>query len=361
MDHKTEQRAPSAFNEPSAVAAHDEHFRLALEASPTGMIMVDSFGRIVLVNAQVEKLFGYERSELVGAPIELLVPERLRSGHPHFRGQFFENPKTRPMGAGRDLHGLRKDGTEVPVEIGLNPLVTARGTFVLSSVVDITERKRAQLALEKQRNDLDLKNREREVLLKEVYHRVKNNLQVISSLLNLQASQISDARSQELLEEACNRVHAIALVHEQLYQSTDLARVNFSAYVTELVEHLRGGLTGCDVRVQLHAESDTLHLPVHSAIPAGLILTELITNALKHAFPEELPGRVTVVLKEPAPCSVSLSVIDDGKGLPAHLDVGTASTLGLELVGKLAKQLRGKLDVTRDSGTRFDLTFTYDH
>jgi two-component sensor histidine kinase len=99
---------------------------------------------------------------------------------------------------------------------------------------------------------------------------------------------------------------------------------------------------------------------VHFAIPAGLILTELITNALKHAFSEERPGRVTVQLKEPAPCSVSVSVIDDGKGLPAHLDVGTAGTLGLELVGKLAKQLRGKLDVTRGNGTRFDLMFTYD-
>jgi PAS domain S-box-containing protein len=354
--------ARSALGESSAVAGHDEYFRLALEASPTGMIMVDSVGRIVLVNAQVEKLFGYERRELVGAPIEVLVPERLRTGHPHFRGQFFANPKTRPMGAGRDLHGLRKDGTEVPVEIGLNPLVTAQGTFVLSSVVDITERKRAQLALEEQRNDLDRKNREREVLLKEVYHRVKNNLQVISSLLNLQASQVTDSRSQELLEEACNRVHAIALVHEQLYQSTDLARVNFSAYVTELVDHLRGGLTGgSDVEVQLHAESDTLYLPVHSAIPAGLILTELITNALKHAFTGRLPGRVTVQLKEPAPCSVSLSVMDDGRGLPANLDVGTASTLGLELVGKLAKQLRAKLDLKRDHGTRFDLMFTYDN
>jgi len=124
-----------------------EQFQLALEAAPTGMIMIDPRGRIVLTNGHVEKLFGYERAELMGKSIEVLVPERLHHDHSRFRDDFFGNPQTRIMGAGRDLYGRRKDGTEVAVEIGLNPVETPEGKFVLSSVVDITERKRIEAAL----------------------------------------------------------------------------------------------------------------------------------------------------------------------------------------------------------------------
>ena len=132
--------------------AFQEQFRLAFEAAPTGMLMTDGPGRIVLVNAQLEKLFGYAREELLGQRIEILVPERFRTHHPGLRDVFFADPTTRPMGVGRDLYGLRKNGTEVPIEIGLNPLQTPEGDFVLSCVSDITERKRAderfQLAIE---------------------------------------------------------------------------------------------------------------------------------------------------------------------------------------------------------------------
>ncbi len=120
-----------------------EQFRLAIEAAPTGMLMIDCVGKIVLVNAQVEKLFGYSRKELLDQQIEMLVPERFRAHHPNFRKAFFRDPKTRAMGSGGELYGLRKDGTEMPVEIGLNPMQTPTGEFVVASIVDITERKRA--------------------------------------------------------------------------------------------------------------------------------------------------------------------------------------------------------------------------
>src|SRR5262249_48139925 len=123
-----------------------EQFKPALEAAPTGMILIDPCGRIVLTNGHIEKLFGYDRAELMGKSIEVLVPERFHD-HSRFRDDYFGNPQTRAMGAGRDLYARRKDGTEVAVEISLNPVETPEGQFVLSSVVDITERKRIEAAL----------------------------------------------------------------------------------------------------------------------------------------------------------------------------------------------------------------------
>ena len=125
----------------------EELFRQAVESAPNGMVMINPDGTIVLVNAQTEKMFGYDRDELLNQPVELLVPERFRTIHPEYRSGFFASPQVRSMGVGRDLYGRRKDGSEFPVEIGLNPIKTDDGLFVLSAIVDITERKRADAAL----------------------------------------------------------------------------------------------------------------------------------------------------------------------------------------------------------------------
>src|SRR4029453_13151974 len=122
----------------------EQRFQLVVEAAPSGFVMVDQAGRMVLVNSQTEKMFGYTRDELLGHPVEMLVPERLRKQHAQYRAGFFANPKARAMGVGRDLFGQRKDGSEFPVEIGLNPIKTSEGCFVLGAIVDITQRQQAE-------------------------------------------------------------------------------------------------------------------------------------------------------------------------------------------------------------------------
>ena len=203
-----------------------ELFHVALEAAPIGMMLVGADGRIAIVNTQLELLFGYGKGELVGAPVEQLVPARFRAGHPAFRAAFASAPTTRPMGVGRDLHGLRRDGTEVPIEIGLNPLVTSAGSFVLSSVVDISERKRAEAERERLLDELRGLNREleargerladslheRELMLQEIHHRVKNNLQIITSVINLQLNQLDDAHGRTALVDCQSRVYAMAQI-----------------------------------------------------------------------------------------------------------------------------------------------------
>ena len=135
------------MTDPKGESAGERRFRQVVEAAPNAMVMIDPAGKIVMVNTQAERVFGYSRAELVGAPVEMLVPERFRSHHPELRRTFFADPRPRPMGAGRDLYGLKKDGSKFPVEIGLNPIETDQGTMVLSAIVDITERKAAEMAL----------------------------------------------------------------------------------------------------------------------------------------------------------------------------------------------------------------------
>ncbi len=341
--------------------------RSVIEAAPTGMIMVDDRGRIVLLNAQVEKLFGYAREDLIGQPIEMLVPER-------FRASFRAEPTSRLMGAGRDLFGLRKDGTEVPIEIGLNPLETPEGRFVLSSVVDLTERKRGERERDELLGQLRTLNaeleqrvqsrtaelmatlREREVLLQEVHHRVKNNLQVISSLISMQVRALGADASRDALVECRTRVQAMALIHEKLYQSKDYARVPFSEYARSLAADIFHATGVSPEKVLLELAVEEVALAVDKAIPCGLILNELITNALRHAFADGRAGTIRVELGQFGDDGLWLAVGDDGVGLPAGLDVRTSPSLGLQLVQMLAKQLDARLEVEVARGTSFRLT-----
>jgi PAS domain S-box-containing protein len=351
-----------------------EQFRLAMEAAPTGMILVDGLGQIVLVNAQVERIFGYSREEVMGQPIEMLMPERFRARHPGFRGAFFGEPKSRPMGAGRDLFGLRRDGTEVPIEIGLNPLLAPGGRFVLSSVVDISERKRADREREELLGQLRTLNSEleqrvdartaelvatlekREVLLQEVHHRVKNNLQVISSLINMQVRSLGDDASRDALHECQRRVQAMALIHEKLYQSKDYARVPFSEHARSLADSVFHATGVSPEGVSLDLDIQDVALAVDTAIPCGLILNELITNALKHAFPDGRCGTIRVELARTPGGEVRLAVGDNGVGLPPGVSVHDSPSLGLHLVRMLARQLDARLEVEATRGTCFRLT-----
>jgi PAS domain S-box-containing protein len=354
----------------------DEQFRLAIEAAPTGMMLVDEQGRMAMVNGQIEKLFGYGRDQLIGQSVDMLVPGRFRAGHAGLRASFLRAPRARAMGAGRTLFGLRQDGSEVPVEIGLTPLHMSEGEFVLTSIVDITERERSERDKQSLMDQLrqlnaDLEERvrgrtaelthtlrEREVLLQEIHHRVKNNLQVIGSLMNLQTRQLSDVTARTALQDCRARVEAIALIHEKLYQAGDYSRIPFADYARSLASSIfqaSGALSAGNVALNLNIGSVALELD--QAIPCGLILNELMTNALKHAFPDGRSGSVLVELRTVSDRELCLSVQDDGVGLPSDFAIDQARTLGMHLVSSLVKQLDGRLEIGRNRGARFSVTF----
>jgi two-component sensor histidine kinase len=197
---------------------------------------------------------------------------------------------------------------------------------------------------------------EKEVLLREVHHRVKNNLQLIASLLNLQARNLGDERSRTIMEESQSRIHSIALVHETLYQSRELARINLAEYLRTLVRHLLESWIGASGRVRVSVNADEMELPIDAAIPCGLIVNELLTNALKHAFPDERTGSISVSVASDAPGRMRLAVVDDGVGLPEGVEPGKPAGLGLQLVWILTRQLRGTAVVRRRPGTAVELT-----
>lgn len=326
----------------------DDAFRRVVEYAPSAMVLVDGRGIIVLVNQQTEHLFGYPRSALIGQSVDLLVPSAARAHHAAFRHSFLSSPSPRPMGAGRDLFACRADGSEFPVEIGLNPMDTG---LVLASIVDITERRRAQQVLEQAL-------KEKTVLLNEVHHRVKNNLQVISSLLNLQSSHAEDPRVREILSESQNRVRAMALTHQLLYERKDFSRMDLGDYLDRLSQLLRGAHRGSPGRTDLRFEhaATPVYLDLERAIPCGLLVNELVTNAFKHAFPPPHQGEITIALTADGD-QVTLTVRDDGVGLPSDFDLSSVKSLGLQLVPLLVEQLQGSLQIEPDAGAHYRITF----
>ncbi|WP_303561841.1 sensor histidine kinase [Uliginosibacterium sp. 31-12] len=332
----------------------EERFRRVVEYAPSAMVMVDRKGCIVLVNAQTEQLFGFPRSAVIGQPIEMLVPERLRGEHVGYRNGFLKESQPRPMGVGRDLFARRADGTEFPVEIGLNPIETEEGRMVLASIVDITERRRVQQTLEKALE-------EKTVLLNEVHHRVKNNLQVIASLLNLQATHTQEPRLRAILSESQSRVRAMALTHQLLYERKDYSRVDLGEYLERLAQLLLSSYREESAHISLRRAlpSGPQFLDLDRAIPCGLIVNELVTNAFKHAFPEGRSGEISLELHLNAK-ELELIVTDNGVGFPPDFDLNSIQSLGLQLVPLLVEQLKGRCSFGTGPGARFSLRFPLD-
>ena len=199
--------------------------------------------------------------------------------------------------------------------------------------------------------------REKEVLLQEIHHRVKNNLQVISSLLGLQSDHIDNQQAIKVLWDSQNRIRSMALVHEKLYRSTNLAQIDFTQYVQSLAVYLFRSYGVNAQGIRLSIEGDQVFLGIDAAVPCGLLLNELISNSLKHAFPDNQAGQICVGFSKDGDCRVNLTVSDDGVGFPKDIDFPSTKTLGLQLVIMLVEQLEGTIELDRSGGATFKIVF----
>ena len=322
-----------------------EMFERFFDAAPDAILVADQNGRITDTNHQSEVMFGYKREELVGQSIEILVPEHLRPGHHDHRNRYLASPKVRPMGQGLELYARHKDGSQIPVDITLSPMRSGGTTRVLAAVRDMTEHRLAQQKIEESL-------REKEVLLREIHHRVKNNLAVICSLFYLESTYAKDPHAAQVFRESENRVHSMALVHESLYGSKDLSRIDFSEYArtlaTDVLSSYGNDKNDRSASVQLKSELEPVIMSIDLAVPCGLILNELISNACKHGFGSSGGGEINLCLMAETDGRCLLRVDDNGVGIPSDLDVNTKKSLGLRLVRSLTKQIRGSFELVRN-------------
>lgn len=325
----------------------EERLKILFEYAPDGYFLCDQTGVFVDGNRAAEDLVGYKREELIGKSfltLPLLPPDQLPKAA-QLLAQIIPGQPTGP-----DVFTLnRKDGGQRVVEISTYPINMDGQTLVLGIARDITARQQAE-------TQIQTSLQEKEVLLKELHHRVMNHLQLISSLFDLQAGYLEGRSPHDLLQESRNRVRAINLVHQQLYQSPDLTQIDSIAYLRDLVRNLffSYNIPPHTIALDLRIEEGVLELD--TAVPCGLIVNELVTNALQHAFPKGRKGEIHIALCRVDDQRFILTVRDNGVGLPPGVDPYQAESLGLKLVASLVRQLRGRTAFCGQGGTEITLT-----
>ncbi len=329
------------------VKKNEELFHQLFQNSHIGIAMLDKNEEIQITNNAFEQIFGYDEEEIRGLDInKIIVPEEGIAKAEELSQKIY-------MGRSANLTAKRKtkEGDLIDVMIyGVPVNVDGRTIAIFGMYVDITDRKHAE---EQVRRSL----KEKEVLLAEIHHRVKNNLAVITGLLELQAYNTEDREAHKILKESQLRINSIALIHEKLYQSEDLSQISFDVYLKELVNVILKSIAGSSQNVEVSIDAEEVHLTINEAIPCGLILNELVTNSFKHAFKNMDKGEVKIELQE---CNgeVRLKVHDNGCGMPEDFDHETSNSLGITLIKTLTQQLEGRgsfRDVNR--GTCFELSF----
>ena len=330
-----------------ALKESEKKYRDLSELLPQPVFESDLNGNITFVNRIGLPIFGYNQEDVNNGLniIQIIAPEdRERAIESNY--QTLNGGKL----TSKEFTAVKKDGTSFPIMVHSNPIIHDNNiTGLRGVVVDISALKEAENKIKASLDD-------KEALLKEVHHRVKNNMQIISSLLNLQIQYVNDDEAVNVLRESQNRVKSMAMIHEKLYLSNDLTRINFREYIDSLVSNLFYSYNVNNTNIKPLLEIDDINLNMETAIPCGLIISELVSNSLKYAFPESQKGELLISLKSEE-TYYKLTVRDNGIGLPEELELDNAKTLGLKLVNILTGQIDGEVTINRKHGTEFNIIF----
>jgi len=328
--------------------AREAYLDQLFESAQEAIVMADNKGRALRINQEFTGLFGYTQEEAVGKVLdELIAPKKLQKSATLITEKVTKGERT-----AFEAIRCRRDGQMIAVSVLASPIVIGGkqvGTYGIYR--NITERKKAE-------EQIKASLKEKEILLQEVHHRVKNNMQIISSLLNLQSRHVKDEESLGLFKSSQNRVKSMALIHERLYQSKDFSRIDVADYVQNLTNHLfiTYGISKDAVKLKINIQD--IFLDINTAIPCALIINELVSNSLKHAFPNGKKGMIKISMRPLGKREMELVVGDNGVGMPEDANLKNTKSLGLYLVSMLAEdQLHGeiKLDKTEGMAFRFRL------
>ncbi len=328
----------------------EEKYRSLFENASDAVIMVDLEDNVTSWNISAERMFGWTAGEAIGKKnTQLIVPGDLLQD----KDLFIYQARSGKSVSGIETVRIRKDGTRLEVSLTISPIRDANQNVIgYSSIIrDISERKRTE-------DQIKQSLKEKEILLREIHHRVKNNMQIISSLLRLQSGYIREEKYLEMFMESQNRIMSMSLIHEKIYQSNDFSRIDFKDYVTDMVDGLFQAYGFDDGRIALGIDAEDALLNINSAIPCGLIINELVTNSLKYAFPDGRGGEIKIALHRTGGAEIELIVDDNGIGFPADKDFLKTESLGLQLVTLLVNtQLEGEINLDRSKGTEFKIKF----
>jgi len=332
----------------NALKKSEEKYRNIFENAVDGIFQASASGYFISVNPSMAGIHGYSSpEEMIAAVTDI---EKQLYQDPQDRKRYREMLEEHGTVEDFEAQVLRKDGVRIWTSTS-SRLVKDKGGNVLyteGTVEDITARKESERSLK-------AALKEKEVLLREIHHRVKNNMQVMSSLLNLQTQHLHDQRSLEVFRTSINRIRSMALIHDKLYRSESLSTIDFPEYARDLLRSLFAAC-GPDAGVELKLGIDPLSLDIDTAIPLGLIINELVSNSLKHGFPDGSEGVIGVSLRRQDDHLV-LTVTDNGSGFPEELDFMNTKSMGMQLVVTLVEQLEGTISLKRDGETRFEVTF----
>ena len=327
-----------------------ERFRALLDETNEAIFLSEvPSGHFADVNNSACQQLGYPAGKMLEMKVEdIIAPDKLNEMRTIifslFDGKHLQNRKT------IETVLKRSDNSQINVEMSIS-LVKFSDTFYTVMVArDITERKEFE-------NALKSSLKEKEVLIREIHHRVKNNMQIISSLLNLQKQYVNDEESVNVLKESQNRVKSMAMIHEKLYKSRNFSEINFADYIRSLVSDLFYSYGVDSNRVKTIIVVEEVMMGLETAIPCGLIVSELVTNTLKYAFPHHKKGEFRIELHSYSNGLYGLIISDNGVGIPENIDFNETDTLGLQLVNSLVNQLEGTIELTRRDGTEFKIKF----
>lgn len=324
----------------------ENRYKAIFENTGASTIIFDKNGIILIQNSEMEKMTGYSKEEVEGKMtwMEFIPPKELKMMQEYHKKRT-KDPKSAP--SRYETKFIIKDGNINNAQITVDKIPGTEE--YVSSITNITDLRNAE-------KELKMSLEEKDMLLKEIYHRTKNNLMMISSLLNLQSSYIKDKGARDVFRESQNRARSMAMIHERLYQSTDLKNIDFSEYIQTLTIELYRTIVSDPSRIKLNINVEDVKIDINTVVPLGLIVNELFTNCMKYAFPDGRSGEINVVLHQKEDF-YELIVKDNGIGIPEDLDYLHAESLGLQLVNNLTDQIDGKIEMDRTNGTEFKITF----